>query len=95
MYNYENYLTHPFISFLIGFIIFLGISVLGFYLIKIFFKELLEKNNEFLLNSPLVGTYFTLFILTPLIYFELTNIYIFKIIAFSLILIFVFFLFKL
>ena len=43
MYNFENYLTIPILSTLIGIILFLSISSVGYILIKFFLRHFRER----------------------------------------------------
>ena len=89
MYNFENYLTIPILSTLIGIILFLSISSVGYILIKLFFYDILEKDKKFYLISPLIGSNFLLLVLSPIAYIHKLDLILFKSFSFLLILIFI------
>ena len=94
MYNFENYLIQPFLSFLIGFFLLLGISSVGFFFIKFFLKKNTSLNSSFYLNSPLIGSNILLAILTPLAYFELLSLNLFRFISIIIIFFLIYFFFS-
>ena len=89
MYNFENYLTIPILSTLIAIILFLSISSVGYILIKFFFYDILENDNKFYLNSPLIGSNILLLVLTPVAYVYKLDLILFRSFSILLILIFI------
>ena len=94
MYNFENYLLHPFLSLLVGIILILSVGILGFFFINLFLKRFTTNNSTFFLNSPLIGSNLLIFFLTPIVYLELHSYNFFKILSISLIIFSIFIIFK-
>ena len=91
--GYESYLFHPFFSTLIGIILFFGVFGLGYFIIKILFKN--DLNNYFFLHSTLIGSNFLILLLFPLACFQLLKGIIFSIVIFTLLIFFIYFCFTL
>lgn len=87
MYSFENYLIHPFLSFLVGLLLFFGVCSLGFLIINNFFLKLIKDDKYFILNSPIVGVNSILLLLTPLAYLELLDFTVFRFFGLALIVI--------
>ena len=80
--GYEKYLFHPFLSTLIGIILFFGLFGLGYFLIKFFFK--IKLNKYYIFHSPLIGSNLLILFLFPLTSFQLLKEFIFFLVSISL-----------
>ena len=77
--GYEKYLFHPFLSTLIGIILFFGLFGLGYFLIKFFFK--IKLNKYYVFHSPLIGSNLLILFLFPLTSFQLLKEFIFFLVS--------------
>lgn len=89
--GYEKYLLHPFLSTLVGIILFLGLFGLGYYVVRIFFKN--NLNKYFIFHSPLIGSNLLILFLFPLTSFQLLKDYIFFFVIVTLLIFFLYFIF--
>ena len=87
--GYEKYLFHPFLSTLIGIILFLGLFGLGYFVIKFFLK--INLNKYFILHSPLVGSNLIILFLFPLTSFQLLKGFVFFLVTIILLFFFLYF----